>query len=69
MVLLGEGDCDATAEASLRLTRPGPTLTEPSVAFAEAGLTLTGLALMGGLEQMVVGWGTDFSTATLADFN
>lgn len=68
-VLLGEGDgAVAVAVASLRFARPGLVLTEPGAAFAEAGLTLTGLALTGGLEQME-GWGTDFSSVALADFN
>lgn len=65
-VLLGGGD--GAAVASLRFVSPGLVLTEPGAAFAEAGLTLTGLALMGGLEQME-GWGTDFSSVALADFS
>lgn len=65
-VLLGEAD--GAVEASLRFARPSLVLTEPGAAFAEAGLTLTGLALMGGLEQME-GWGADFSSVALADFN
>lgn len=64
--LLGEGA--GVAVASLRFAMPGLVLTEPGAAFAEAGLTLTGLALMGGLEQME-GWGTDFSSVALADFD
>jgi len=65
-VLLGEGY--GTAAACFRFAKPGLVLTEPGAAFAEAGLTLTGLVLMGGLEQME-GWGTDFSSVALADFN
>ncbi len=61
--LLGEADV-----ASLRFARPGLVLTEPGAAFAEAGLTLTGQALVGGLEQME-GWGTDFSSVALADLD
>lgn len=69
-VLLGEADGEAVAAAvaSLRFARPGLVLTEPGAAFAEAGLTLTGLALMGGREQME-GWGADFSSVALADFD
>ena len=62
------GEADGTAVASLRFASPGLVLTEPGAAFAEAGLTLTGLALMGGREQME-DWGTDFSSVALADFN
>lgn len=65
-VLLGEEY--GAALASLRFARPGLVLTEPGAAFAEAGLTLTGLTLMGGLEQ-IEGWGTDFSSVASADFN
>lgn len=65
-VLLEEAD--GVAVANLRFARPSLVLTEPGAAFAEAGLTLTGLALMGGLEQME-GWGSDFSSVALADFN
>lgn len=65
-VLLGEAD--GAAAASLRFARPGLVLTEPGAAFAEAGLTLTGLALMGDREQME-GWGADFSSVALADFD
>lgn len=71
-VLLGEADGEAAAAAaavaSLRFARPGLVLTEPGAAFAEASLTLTGLALMGGREQME-GWGADFSSVALADFD
>lgn len=66
-VLLGEGDSGVML-ASLRFASPGLVLTEPGATFAEAGLTLTGLALVGGLEQME-GWGTDFSSVALADFS
>lgn len=65
-VLLGEGD--GTVVASLKFATPGLVLTEPGAAFAEAGLTLTGLVLMGGLEQME-DWGAAFSSVALADFN
>lgn len=65
-VLLGEAD--GATLACLRFARPGLVLTEPGAAFAEAGLTLTGLALVGGLEQME-GWGTDFSSVALADLD
>lgn len=61
------GDADGEAVANLRFARPGLVLTEPGAGFAEAGLTLTGLTLMGGLEQME-GWGNDFSSLALADF-
>lgn len=64
-VVLGEAD---GAAASLRFPRPDLVLTEPGAALAEAGLTLTGLALTGGLEQME-GWGADFSSAALAEFS
>lgn len=65
-VLLREEDSGAVT--SLGFVRPGLVLTQPGAAFAEAGLTLTGLVLMGGLEQME-GWGVDFSSVALADFN
>ena len=64
VLLLGEGD--AAAVASFRFARQSLGLTEPGAAFAEAGLTLTGLALMGGLEQME-SCGADFSSVALAD--
>lgn len=64
--LLGEEY--GVALASFRFARPGLVLTEPGAAFAEAGLTLTGLTLTGGLEQME-GWGTDFSRVAPADFS
>lgn len=60
------GDAGGEAAASLRFERPGLVLTEPGAAFTEAGLTLTGFSLMGGLEQME-GWGTDFPSVALAD--
>lgn len=65
-VLLGEEY--GVALASRRFVRPGLVLTEPGAAFAEAGLTLTGQTLTGGLEQME-DWGTDFSTVAPADFS
>ena len=54
--------------ASLRFEKPGLVLTEPGAAFADAGLTLTGLVLMGGREQME-GWGADFPSPAPADSN
>lgn len=57
----------SAAVASLAFARLVLELTQPTVAFAEAGLTLTGLTLMRGLEQME-GWGTDFSSVALPDF-
>lgn len=74
--LNSEGDADAesdltvmleeevvgTAVSSLRFVRSGLVLTQPSVAFAEAGLTLTAPVLMGGPEQME-GWGAAVSSA------
>lgn len=60
------GDAGTEAVASLRFEKPGLVLTEPGAAFTEAGLTLTGLVLMGGLEQME-GWRTDFPSVALAD--
>lgn len=71
-MLLGD-ECGAAAEAvavvavSLRFARASLVLTEPGAAFAEAGLTLTGQTLVGGLEQME-GWGSDFSSVAPADF-
>lgn len=65
-VLLGEAG--GGVAASLRFEKPGLVLTEPGAAFANAGLTLTGLALMGGREQME-GWGADFPSPALADSN
>lgn len=65
-VLLGEGD--GAAVARLRFARQSLALTEPGAAFAEAGLTLTGLALLRGPAQMDC-LGTDFSSVTLADFS
>lgn len=43
-------------------------LRKPGVAFAEAGLTLKGVALMRVLEQME-DWGADFSPVAPGDFN
>lgn len=37
--------------ASIRLEKPGLVLTDPGARFADAGLTMMGLALAGGLEQ------------------
>lgn len=65
-VLLGTGD--VVAVASFRFARPGLVFAEASPAFAEAGLTLIWLTLMGGLEQME-GWGAAFSSVALPDFN
>lgn len=63
--LLGEGG--GAAVATFRFTKPGLVLTDPGATLADAGLTLTGLVLMGGLEQME-DWGADFSV-TVADFS
>lgn len=65
-VLLGVED--RALVASLRFVGLGLVLKQPGATFEEAGLTLTGAALMGGLEQME-GWGTDFSSVAQADFN
>lgn len=59
-------EVEGMAVASLRIS--DFMLTEPGAAFAEAGLTLKGAALMGVLEQME-DWGTDFSTIAPGDFN
>lgn len=64
LTVLAEVGGDAVA--SLRFEKPGLVLTEPGAAFVKAGLTLIGLTLVGGLEQMG-GWGTDFPLVTLAD--
>lgn len=60
--LLREG----VAVGSLRIS--DFVLTEPGAAFAEAGLTLNGVVLMGIREQME-DWGTDFSTIAPGEFN
>lgn len=60
------GGAGSGVVACLRFEKPGLVLTEPGATFTEAGLTLTGLALMGGLEQME-GCGTDFPSVALAD--
>lgn len=44
-------EAGAGALASIRLEKPGLLLTEPGVTAADAGLTVTGLALTGALEQ------------------
>lgn len=43
-------EAGAAVLASIRLEKPGLVLTEPGAAFADAGLTLMGLALAAGLE-------------------
>lgn len=55
-------EAGAGAAASLRISVL--TLTEPGAAFAEAGLTLKGVALVGVLVQ-TEGWGIDVSSAEL----
>lgn len=45
-------EAGAEVLASIRLEKPGLVLTEPGAALADAGLTLMGLALTGGLEPM-----------------
>lgn len=49
-VLLEEAGADVLA--GIRLEKPGLVLTDPGAAFAAAGLTVMGLALTGGSEQM-----------------
>lgn len=62
--LLEEAGADVLA--SIRLEKPGLVLTEPGVTFADAGLTVMGLALTGGLEQMEESK-TDFVSVAPAD--
>lgn len=63
-VLLEEAGAEALA--SIRLEKAGLVLTDPGAGFADAGLTLMGLALAGGLEQMQES-GTDFVSVAPAD--
>lgn len=60
------GGAGSGVVACLRFEKPGLALIEPGATFTEAGLTMTGLTLMGGREQME-GWGTDFPSVALAD--
>lgn len=57
-----EAEVVGTAVSSLGFVRSGLVLTQPCVAFAEAGLTLTAPVLTGGPEQME-GWGAGVSSA------
>lgn len=63
-VLLEEAGAEALA--SVMLEKPGLVLTGPGVRLADAGLTLMGLTLAGGLEQMEES-GTDFVSVAPAD--
>lgn len=62
--LLDEAGADVLASG--RLEKPGLLLTEPGVTFADAGLTVTGLALARGLEQMADG-GAEFASVAPLD--
>lgn len=44
-------EAGAAVLASIRPENPGLALTDPGATFADAGLTVMGLALAGGLEQ------------------
>lgn len=59
-------EAGAAVLASVRLGGPGLLLTEPGAAFADAGLTVAGLALAGGLEQMADG-GAHFASGASLD--
>lgn len=59
-------EAGAAVLASIRLEKPGRLLTEPGATFADAGLTVTGLALTRGLEQMEEGR-TDFVSVAPVD--